>query len=107
MQDRASSGASIGASGFQGNSSGSSGSSAGFQGASQGIKAALESMSELRTNALSNKEKKRQRKARLILELLRNRLSSENETRESQNAMKDAFADLLSGKAAQFRQAVS
>lgn len=87
-------------------SSGSYGQTA-FQGASQGVKAGIESMAALRANALTNKEKRRQRKARLILELLRNRLSSENETRESQNAMKDAFADLLSGKAAQFRQAVS
>lgn len=74
---------------------------------SDSLEGALKGISYMNASTTSSKEKSRQRKARALLDLLRNKLSSENESRESQNKMKDVFAELLANKAAHFRQSVS
>lgn len=71
------------------------------------LEGGLSAMSSMNASANTAREKRRQRKGRTLLDLLRNQLSSDNETRESHNKMKDAFAELLANKAAHFRQSVS
>lgn len=52
------------------------------------------------------KEQKRRNRAEQLLNLLKKRLSSEDETRKTQNDMANVFNDLLQNKAAQFRQSI-
>lgn len=56
--------------------------------------------------SVSTKEQKRKNRAEQLLNLLRSRLASEDETRKTQNDMANVFNDLLQNKAAQFRQSI-
>lgn len=86
-------------------SSGGGGNSAAWINAgAQALRSGIEAMGSQR--ASGHKEQKRRTKAEHLLNLLRKRLESEDETRRSQNGLSMTLDDILQNKAAQFRQSL-
>lgn len=85
-------------------SGGSSSSADWLNAGAQALRGGLEAMGQTRSSG--SKEQRRRTRAEQLLNLLKQRLNSEDETRKTQNSMASAYNDLLHNKAAQFRQSL-